>query len=460
MRINKLIKTKYKVKINGIKTNSKEIKKGDLFICTLGLIGKKDYIDDAIKNGCSFVIANEDIPYKIPHYVSNDLSKILKQSLDKFYHFPLRRINLIGVTGTDGKTTITTILKDMTNDACIATNGLIYNDKKVKLDNTTPSLDKLYDCFDKIVKNNKKNVFMEASSEAYLTKRIPNLFFDIGVFTDITKEHLDKHESFENYLNCKMKLLKNSGIVILNHDSRYFNKIKKVNNNYLTYGFKKSDITILKYRLNLLHTYIKFRYKDKDYNVVSSLIGKYNVYNLMACFLVMLELGYNIEDIIKRVDLIKKIPGRNEMIYQKDFNVMIDHAHTVNATRNILKFVKKFVKNRLIVVVGCAGGRYKEKRKEIGKLVLKYADIVIFTMDDPRKEDVNKIIDNMIKGNTFFKKKYFRIINRKLALKKAIREAEDNDFILVLGRGRDEIMYVNEEKIIHSDFDELKKLIP
>lgn len=459
MRINKIIKTKYKTKIKNIKTNSKDIKKGDVFVCALGNIDKKEYISDAIERGCSIVVANSEIEENASCIVVDNINLVLRNMLDRFYNFPLKKINLIGVTGTDGKTSITTMLKDMTNGACIGTNGFMFNDKVCSLKNTTPSLDKIYECINKSIKNGKKDIFMEVSSEAYLTKRIPNLFFDIGVFTNITKEHLDKHKDFDNYFKCKMKLLKNSGVVIINHDSKYFKKIKKVNSNYRTYGFKKSDITILDYRLYLERTYIKFNYENKDYNVVSPLIGVYNIYNLIASILVMIELGYKIEDIIKRIDLIKKIPGRNEIVYNKDYLVMIDHAHTKNSIKNILKFVRNFKKNRLIVVLGCAGGRYKEKRGKIGKLALKYADITIFTSDDPRDEDPNKIIDDMLNGNCLFNKKYYRIIDRKMALKKAIKLVEEDDIILVLGRGRDNIMHLNGYDIEFNDYIELKKLI-
>lgn len=458
MRINKLIKTKYKVKINGIKTNSKDINKGDVFVCALGIIDKKEYVFDAIKRGCSFVVLNEAIKVSVPSLVVEEPDLILKKMLDCYYHYPLSKMKLVGVTGTDGKTSVTTILKDMTNEAAIGTNGFVLDDQVVELKNTTPSLDKIYECLDKAVKSSKKTVFMEVSSESYLTNRIPNLFFDIGVFTNITKEHLDKHENFANYFNCKMKLLKNSGVVIINRDSPYFHKIKRINSNYLTYGFKKSDLTIKDYRLYLDHTYIKFRYQEKEYCVVSPLVGKYNIYNLMAAILVMLELNYKIDDILRRVNLIKKIPGRNEIIFKKDFIVMIDHAHTVNATKNILKFVHRFKMKRLIIVVGCAGGRYQEKRKVIGNLVLKYADIVIFTTDDPRDEDPNKIIDDMLFNNNF-RKKYYRIIDRKLALKKAIRLARDFDIVLVLGRGRDSVMHFKDKDIYHSDYQELKKIL-
>lgn len=459
MRINRLITTKYHTKIKKIKTNSKDIEKGDVFVCTLGNVDKTLYLEEALSKGCSFVICAKDLTIKIPYLRVSDVDKSLKVMLDRYYHYPLSKINLIGVTGTDGKTSITTILKDMTQEACLGTNGFYCNNQHIELKNTTPSLDYIYDIINKAIKFKKKNVFMEVSSEAYLNKRIPNLFFDIGVFTNITKEHLDKHKDFNNYFACKMKLLKNCNVAIINHDSPYFKKIKRVNCNYRTYGFRNSDITILSYRLYLDHTFIHFLYQKKEYNVISPLIGVFNIYNLMAVFLVMLELGYKIDDVIKRVGLIKKIPGRNEIIYNDRYTVMLDHAHTVNATRNILQFLKKFVKKRLIVVLGCAGERYREKRKVIGKLVLKYADIVIFTSDDPRSENVNTIIKEMLAGKKYINKNYYCIVNRLDALKKAISLANDQDFVLVLGRGRDNIMHLKDKDVLFSDYDELINLI-
>lgn len=447
------------MKIKGIKTNSKEIKKGDIFVCTLGNVDKTDYISDARKNGCSLVITKKKIVENIPYIMVDDINRTLRGLLNKYYHYPLKKINLVGVTGTDGKTSITSILKDMTNGAAIGTNGFIYDNEVISLSNTTPSLDKVYECLNEAIKHGKKDVFMEVSSEAYLTKRIPGLVFDIGVFMDITKEHLDKHKTFDNYFNCKMKLLKNSSSVILNRDSKYFKKVKEVNSNYRTYGFKRSDMQIIDYRLYLNHTYIKFLYENKFYNVVSPLTGIYNVYNLMASFLVLIELGHSIDEVIEKVSLVKKVRGRNEILYHQDYLVMIDHAHTENAIRNVLKFVRQFKKNRLIVVLGCAGDRYQEKRKVIGKLVLKYADIVIFTSDDPRDENPKKIIDEMLGKNKFTRKKYYRIINRRLALEKALKIKEDDDIILVLGRGRDNIMHMDGYDIEFNDYLELKELI-
>jgi len=459
-KLNQLIDCNIYLEVKGIKINSKEVKKGDLFVCIdMGTEDRHLYIDDAIERGACAIIAGRKIEEKqVPIIVVDNPNDALYDILVKFYDDPISKFKLIGVTGTDGKTTTSTILRDMTNGASIGTNGLIYDNVEYSLDNTTPSIEKVFKCFDKIAKSNKEYVFMEVSSEAYLTKRIPKLSFDIGIFTTITSEHIDKHKTFENYFDCKMQLLKNSKTAILNHDSVYFDKIKKVNPNYVTYGFVNSDITIKSFQLFVNKTTIEFSYKDKIYNIESPLTGEYNVYNLMGAILTMLQLDYAIDEIIERIKLIKKIPGRNEVIYNKEFTVMIDHAHTINAVKSILEFVSGFKKNNLIVVLGCAGGRYKGKREIIGKISFEHADKIIFTSDDPRTEDPNEIINDMI-GDNHSDKEFYSIVDRKMALKKAISLAEKDDFVLVLGRGRDESMYMNGYVDIHNDYKELKNIL-
>ena len=455
MRVKELLKTNLDIEVNGIKTNSKEIKKGDIFVCALGNIDKNKYIDEAIKKGCSLVVSNQKLKCKVPLIKVDDINEILVKMLDRYYQYPLISSNLIGVTGTDGKTTTTSIIRDMLNGASIGTNGLEFSDHHEELHNTTPSLDKLYECFYKIKKNNINDIVMEVSSESYLTKRIPNLVFDIGIFTNITKEHLDKHASFEDYFNCKMNLIKNSKIDIINHDTKYFKRIIKYTDNYLTYGKKKSDLTLKKYKLFLDKTILWIEYQKKVYKIVSPLKGKFNIDNLMASILTLLYLKYDINDIIKRIGLIKPVSGRTEIINVKEKQVMIDYAHTINATLNILKFVKKYSHKNIITVVGCAGGRYQEKRSIIGKYVLKYSKLVIFTSDDPRNEDPNVIIDEMI--GTSKKENYYRIINREEAVKLALSICNKNDIVLILGKGRDKYMAVGNSYIPYSDIEVIEE---
>ncbi len=453
MYLKDLINTNSKIKFKNIKLNSKDINKHDLFI---PYYNRNNYIEDALNKKCSCVIT--DINYNNKKvFKVNNLNKEIINIFNKYYNYPLKNTNLIGVTGTDGKTTIASILKDMLNCPSIGTNGFIINNKTYSLNNTTPSLDVLYNCFNKSREYN--NLVMEVSSEAYLTKRIGDLSFKIGILSNITRDHLDKHKTLKNYIDSKLELFKHSKISILNRDSKYYNLFKNNSNKVLSYGFNKySDLRILSYKLYLNYSIIKFKYHNKIYKIKYNLVGKFNVYNLAACILTLISLNYKLDDIIKRINNIKQVPGRMDMIYNKENKIIIDYAHTEESTKNVLKFYKKF-NNNIITIVGCAGGRFKDKRKKIGKLVLKYSKLVIFTMDDPRYEDPNVIIKEMI--NNSHKKNYLIEINRKKAIEKAIKLA-NNSIILILGKGCDNYMVINDKKYFYNDyqatFDILNKL--
>lgn len=450
MKIEKLIKK------HNIKTNSKNIQKGDIFFCTLGGYDKTKYISDAIKKGCSLVVTNKDIKEKVKYLKYDNINEYLNHLLNIKYHYPLKNKCLIGVTGTDGKTTTVSIIRDMISGASIGTNGVEFNHKTYSINNTTPSIDELYPYFDMINQNNIDNIAMEVSSESYLTERIPGLFFDVGIFLNISCEHLDKHKSFQNYLACKKKLLLNSKIKIINHDTPYFKEITDGLEEYLTFGYRKSDLQVLKYQLFFNKTIIWFKYQNEKYKVISPLKGKYNIDNLMAAILCLLSIGYKINDILDRVNNIHQIPGRMEYLNFDKKQILIDYAHTENATKEILKFVKKF-KKKIITVVGCAGGRFKEKRSLIGKYTLKYSKLVIFTTDDPRDEDPLNIILEMISKTK--KKNYYITPNREDAIKVGLRILKDDELLLILGKGRDNYMAVGKEKIPYSDIETINKYV-
>ena len=454
MLLRDIINTSSKIKFNNIKLNSKDINKNDLFIPFGGVENRNKYINDALNRKCSAVITNINYNNKKVFKVDNLNDEIIS-IFNKYYNYPLKNIKLIGVTGTDGKTTITSILSDMLNCPSVGTNGFKINNKYQKLDNTTPSLDILYKCFKESC--NYNNVVMEVSSEAYLRNRLGNLKFDIGVLSDVTRDHLDKHKSLDNYINCKLELFKHSKISILNRDSKYYELFKNNSHKYYSYGFnKRSDLRIISYKLCIDYSIIKFKYKNKKYRVKYNLVGKFNVYNLACCILTLISLGYNIEDILKRINNINKVLGRMDIVYNNKYKIIIDYAHTENSTKNVLKFLRKFNKN-IITVVGCAGDRFKDKRSIIGNIVLKYSKLVIFTMDDPRYEDVNNIIEEMIGNNK--KKNYLKIINRTKAIEKGISLCKRNYILLILGKGSDTYMAINNKLEYYSDYDTVYSLI-
>ncbi len=435
-----------------IKTNSKYIDKGDIFVCALSS-NKEQYLWDALRKEASLVITDKPIKHRKVLVVQKDINRYLKELLDKKYYCPLSNKTLIGITGTDGKTTTASILRYMLEGASIGTNGLEFIDYHENLLNTTPSLDVLYDCFKKINEHHLTKIIMEVSSESYLTKRIPYLSFDIGIFLNISKEHLDKHPNFMNYLACKKELLQNSQLKIINRDTKYFKDITKGLTNYVTFGKKKSDLQILHYKLSFTKTAIKFKYQKKIYHLNSPLLGKYNVYNLAAAILCMFKMYYSFSNIQERILKIQGIPGRMEKLIIHGHLVIIDYAHTENATKNVLQFLKKYTNKKIVTIVGCAGGRYKEKRANIGKTVLKYSHYVYLTMDDPRWENPYDIIKEMLKKTK--KKNYEIVLSRREAIIKALKMLKKDELLLILGKGHDNYMAINDYKVPYSDIEVL-----
>lgn len=458
MRIKDILDKDIDIKFNNIVLNSKNAKEGDLFIPYGGVEDRTMYIRDALSKKCSAVITDKDYEDDLDKVIKvKNLDKEIINIFNKYYDYPLKDIKLIGVTGTDGKTTIANVLSNLLDCPSIGTNGFIMNNKVTSLNNTTPSIDILYKYFNEVRNNNFKNIVMEVSSEAYLTNRIGKLNFDIAIFTNITLDHLDKHKTFDNYLKCKLELFKNSKISILNHDSDYYQEFKSVSQESYSYGYKdNSDLQIISEELYIDKSVINFKYQEKEYKLEYPLVGKFNVYNIAAIILTMLKLGFNIEEVFTRVKNIKQVNGRMDMVYNDKFKVVIDYAHTTNATLNVLKFYHQFNKN-IITIVGCAGGRYKEKRKEIGEVVLKYSKLAIFTMDDPRDEDPLNIINDMLSNTK--KDNYLKIVNREDAINYAIKNAKDGDLILILGKGCDNYMLIKDKKMPYNDYETVKKYL-
>lgn len=463
-KLNELYNVDSNVVINAIKINSKEVKKGDLFICTMGVnADRHDFIDDAIKNGAAAIVVSKDVGEKsVPVIKVSDTNKEFRSLCARFYDFPYKKLEMIGVTGTNGKTTTAELIYQLIGNSCayIGTNGKKYKGREESIRNTTPDIDRLYPYFNEFIDAGCKTVCMEASSEAFFRHRLDEISYDIAVLTNITQDHLNIHKTLENYIDCKCELfrqVKNDGYSILNSFDKHFEEVKKcANGKVLTYGFLDSDDLIIKNYDELVDgTNITLRYDKKDYEVKSPLIGSFNVFNLVAAILVCLCRKMNMEDILKNVQKLNQIKGRMEILpFTNKYTVMLDYAHTPDALDKILTYLNEVKKGRIITVTGSAGGRETEKRPDMGKIVLDKSDYVIFTMDDPRYEDVNKIIDDLIKNSK--NTNYERIIDRKEAIYKALSLAKEGDIILIAGKGRDNYMALKNEYVPYCDYDVIK----
>lgn len=459
-KLSELYQVDSDIMIKGIKMNSKEIEEGDLFVATQGVVADRhDFIDDAIKNGASAVVVSKDIGNKnVPIIKVENTNKELSKICAKFYDYPEKDLFIIGVTGTNGKTTVAKMLYDMIGEkaAYLGTLGAIWNDKRENLVNTTPDSDKLFKYFRKFVDDGCTILIMETASEAFFRKRLEGIDFDVSIMTNITGDHLNIHKTMDNYISCKSELFqktKKDGICILNVDDNYYQRIENASNGkIITYGKQESDIKIDSVKLDGERIRLEaiINGKLEEFNI--PLPGEYNAYNFASCIPVLLNLGYSLEDIKQRTDNIKTIEGRGEFIEQgQNFKIVLDYAHTPEALKNILTYLNRIKKNRIITVTGSAGGREHEKRPAMGKIVLDMSDYVIFTMDDPRHEDPNEIIDDLLKESN--KTNYERIVDRKEAIYKAFDIAQKDDIVLVAGKARDNYMAIEDKYLPYNDYD-------
>ena len=372
---------------------------------------------------------------------------------------------MIGITGTDGKTTTATIIQQLIGDekcGYIGTNGAICHDKKLDNPNTTPDAHLFYSFLNEFVESGCIYASTEASSEAFYRGRLKYLEYDISVITNITSEHINIHKTFENYFECKMKLLeqtKKDGITILNKDDKYYEEMVKYvkSNKILTYGFKDADLLIKEYKLFADKTEIKFSYNNKIYNITSPLLGLFNIYNLAAALLVVDSLGISIDSILDNIKKLK-VDGRCEVLDTKsNYKVIVDYAHTPNGIKNLLEFIKTLKHNRIITIIGQAGERDKTKRSKVGTVVANYSDYAIFTAEDPRSEKVIDICNDIIKD---IKTNNYEIIeDRRKAIKKGINMAKEEDIVLILGKGNETYQKLKDKVIHFSDIEEANKAI-
>ncbi len=462
-RLNELYNCEYDVQIKDIKFNSMFVEPGDLFVCTQGVtIDRHDFIEDAIKKGASALVVSRGDNYSIPYIKVEDTNKELGEVSKRFYDYN-DTIELIGITGTDGKTTTATIVRELLgSNACgyIGTTGVkgkVYRDT---VPNTTPECIYIYKHLSKFEKEGLKYCALETSSEAFFRNRLDSFAFKVGVHTNITRDHMNIHKTMENYIGSKAQLFKKiakNGYAVLNRDDEHYqDMLNACNCNVYTYGKDTSSTLVIKdINEDTSKTTFTISCFNKDYKLISPLLGEYNVYNLSAAILVLLALNYDMEYIVERIKELKAPEGRLDFLdFGQNYKIILDYAHTPNGLKHALTYLNKIKTNRLITITGSAGGREKEKRKEMGKIVQELSDLVVYTMDDPRFEDPNTIIDEMVDNS---KDNYIRVIDREEAIKKVFSMAKADDIIFIAGKGRDNYMAVEDKYLEYNDYDVVER---
>ena len=463
-KLNELYNGYPPIPIKDIKTNSKEIEKGDIFVCTMGVTkDRHNYVEEAIKNGAKAIVASKKISANVPTIYVENTNDELPKLARRFYDHPEKKLDIIAITGTNGKTTTASIIQDLIgNNLCgyMGTNGIICHHFNKKIKNTTPDADKLYKYLRKFKDSNCKFIAMEASSEAFFRDRLKGIIFKIGIITNITEDHLNIHKTVENYVASKQKIINHiqkDGVLILNINDKYYldTRKKAKNTKVLTFGKGEADLKITDIKEHLDNTEITFKYQNKNYHIISPLLGEFNAYNLAAAILALISLKYDINTILKNIPNIKIPHGRmNFLKFNQNYYIILDYAHTVDAFKKVFSALLPLKKGRIITVTGSAGGREHQKRPSIGKVVLDNSNYVIFTMDDPRWEDVDSIIDDLVSKTN--KTNYERIIKREDAIKKALDMAKNDDIVLIAGKGDDNYMAIHDEYIPYSDYHVIK----
>jgi len=379
------------------------------------------------------------------------------------------KLNIIGITGTNGKTTTTQIINHILNDnnlnsASLGTLGFDTPSGMQSTNFTTPESIDLHHIL-KVMKNGGINhVPMEVSSHAIEMNRVDNVAFNIGVFTNLGIDHLDFHGTKENYFKSKLKLFKKlnkNSTAIINIDDSYFHRISdSIKCKTLSYGFNNNaTIYIKKYSLGLENTCATISYKNIDYSIKTPLIGKFNLYNLLASITCCVEIGINIKNTIESAATFKYVPGMFE-IFKLPKNkgyAIIDYAHSPDAYKNIFENILKINKKRnIITVFGCGGNRDNLKRPLMGSIAEQYSEQIFITNDNPRNEDPDKIIKDIKSG--LKTKNYIIIKNRKEAILKALNMAT-NHIVLLLGKGIEQHQIIKNEQIYHSDINLVKEFI-
>ncbi|MBR4111240.1 MAG: UDP-N-acetylmuramoyl-L-alanyl-D-glutamate--2,6-diaminopimelate ligase [Clostridia bacterium] len=469
------IKGESEREILGIAYDSRSVKAGDMFIAVVGF--KTDghmYLESAIANGAQVVCVEEnaqlpEIPDDVTVVSCKNTRQLMALASCNFYSHPSRDFKLVGVTGTKGKTTTTYMIKTILEKAgkkvgLIGTIANMIGDKSVEASRTTPESCDLQKLFREMADEKCDVVVMEVSSHSLALDRVLGCSFDMGVYTNLSQDHLDFHETFDNYLDAKAKLFKMCKEGFVNCDDMYSRKLmEQATCPITTYGIDNNPYVSAR-DIIITNSYSEFKmsFNRMMQKIKVGIPGRYTVYNALAAICVCAKLGCGVEEMILGLEQVM-VPGRSEIVPNtRNLTVMVDYAHTPASLESILRAVKAYTKGRVICVFGCGGDRDRAKRPMMGEISGKLAAYTVITSDNPRSEEPKAIIDEIEEGMKKTKGKYTVIVDRAKAIDHAIRQAKRNDIVLIAGKGHETYQEINGEKKHFDDkevaTESLKKL--
>lgn len=441
--------------------DSRKAEKDSLFICIRGAVvdGHK-FVPDVVAKGASVIVAEEEV--QVPEHVTLILVEDTRYAMAfisaAYFGYPAEHLKTIGITGTKGKTTTTYMVKSILENAgykvgLIGTIEAIIGDKVIPAANTTPESFVIQEYFREMVDAGCDCVVMEVSSQGLMLHRTQGFVFDFGIFTNIEPDHIgpNEHRDFTHYLSCKSLLLKQCRVGIVNRDDQHFDKIIEGHTCQLeTYGFsEKADLRAEDAKLVGGKGYLGISYHLRgllDFPVEIDIPGKFSIYNSLTAIAICRHFQVSEENIIKALK-VAKVKGRIEMIKVSDeFTLMIDYAHNAMALESLLTTLREYHPHRLVCLFGCGGNRSRLRRYEMGEVAGRLADLTIITSDNPRNEEPQAIIDDIKTGIAKTDGTYVEIIDRKDAIRYAIRHGEPGDIIVLAGKGHEDYQEIQGKK--------------
>lgn len=457
MKLRDIISCDYDTEIDNITDDSRQAREKTLFVCIKGLtVDGHKYAPKAVEKGAAAIICEHKIEgIDVPQIVVDNPDKAFNEALNKLYGEPLKKLNLLGVTGTDGKTTTADMMYQILNglghkSGYIGTNGIFSEGYSQDNEYTTPLPADLFEALDGFVKDGCEFVSMEASGERLGTGKMDGVSFDASIFTNLTRDALDIFKTMDNYCAAKARLMaytKPGGICVINKDDQYAEAfMKAAAAPVVTYGIKDKTADVYATDIDVKYRDLSFVLNGKlgRHEIRCNLSGIFNVYNLMAVIVTLNHFGIPVETLVEAISKLKPVEARQTVIdCGQPFRVIVDYAHTANAVKNLMDYIKSTLTDGYLrVVVGAGGSRDLHRRTDMAEYCTSTADYNYFTIEDARFEDPQMLVDTMV-STVPEATNYELIVDRDEAITKAIHDCKPGDAVLILGKGAEAYMMTN-----------------
>ncbi|WP_147532329.1 UDP-N-acetylmuramoyl-L-alanyl-D-glutamate--2,6-diaminopimelate ligase [Bacillus marasmi] len=455
------------VEITTIENDNRKVQQGSLFVCIKGYtVDGHQFAHAAVQNGAVAILAEKPLDLPVPVIVVKNTVRAMAVLGDAFYHHPTQRLHLIGITGTNGKTTTSHLIEKIMTDNGKKTGliGTMYTkigNTVYETKNTTPESLTLQKLFKQMVDEQVEVAVMEVSSHALDLGRVHGCDYDTAVFTNLTQDHLDYHQTMDEYKRAKGLLFSQLGnafsdkapkFAILNVDDEAAQVYERSTAAHiLSYGIDHpADISARNISMNASGTSFELVTPLGTEKITMKLVGKFNIYNVLASIAVGLVYGVPLHQIIQSIEAVQGVSGRMELVDEgQSYAVIVDYAHTPDSLENVLKTIRQFAKERIFVIVGCGGDRDRTKRPLMAKIAVQYGTDPIFTSDNPRSEDPREILNDMEAGVNG--EQYQVIVDRREAIHHAINEAKSGDIILIAGKGHETYQQIGNQILSFDD---------